>query len=733
MSEKNLSQIIDEVKKLEEDESVFVPDNQIKINRRTFVQLLGTGILVTITSDITDAQARRGGMGMGQSIIVEARLNMGQDGIVTVMTGKVDEGQGCRTQLLQAAAEELRISPDKVKMILADTDLVPDDGMTAGSRTTPYNVPPVRQAAATAREIMTKLAADKWKVQEKSLQVQDGVITNLDTGEKLTYGDITKLPELRNALKQRVASNIELTPENEWKVLGTPIHKPTGRDIITGAHLYPSDIMRPNMLYGMVLRPPSYGATLTSVDLSKAKEMKDVVVFQEGQFVGVAAPTTFLAEQAIEAISKTAVWKTTPHPSSDEIYQYLRNHSRSGQRGNFRNAGSDSFSGASKVLNAAYHTAYIQHTPMEPRAAVAEWNDGKLTTWAGIDYPQRIQSDLARAFNLSSDKVRVIVPDMGGGFGGKHTGQAAEDAARLAKASGRPVSIRWSRADEFTWAYFRPAAVIDCKAGLDENGSIISWEFTNINSGNAALNTPYRIPAKNEQYIPSDSPLSQGAYRCLAATANNFARECFMDELAKAAGADPLEFRLRHLDNQRIRTVLETAAKNFDWETKRKQNTQKRGFGLACGTEKGSVVAACVEAAVDEKLGTVEVKSICQAFECGPIQNPENLLAQVQGCIMMGLGGAFREEIKFENGKILNNSFSNYLVPKFKDVPEINIHFVNNTEIPSAGAGETPIIAIAPAISNAIFAATGFRVRSMPIIPVMIEHAKELDKTSETT
>ena len=729
MAEKNLSQLIDDVTKFEDNESVFIPDNQIRINRRTFVQLLGAGILVTITSDIADAQARRGGMGGGSSIAVEARLHIGQDGIVTVMTGKVDEGQGCRTQLLQAAAEELRISPDKVKMILADTALVPDDGMTAGSRTTPSNVPPVRQAAATAREIMTKLAADKWKVSDSDLQVYDGVITNQDTKEKLTYGDIAKLPELNEALKQRASSNISLTPESKWKVLGTGVHKPTGRDIVTGVHLYPSDIMRSNMLYGMVLRPPSYGATLTSVDLSKAKEMKDVVVVQEGQFVGVAAPTTFLAEQAIGAISKTAVWTTIPQPSSDEIYQYLRDHSRSGQRGNFRNTGPANFSKAVKVLNETYNVAYIQHAPMEPRAAVAEWNDGKLTTWAGIDYPQRIQSDLARAFNISSESVRVIVPDMGGGFGGKHTGQAAEEAARLAKAAGKPVSIRWTRADEFTWAYFRPAAVIDCKAGLDENGSISTWEFININSGNAALNTPYRIPSRNEQYISSDSPLSQGSYRCLAATANNFARECFMDELAAAAGADPLEFRLKHLDNQRIKTVLETAAKNFDWETKRKQNTPERGFGLACGTEKNSVVAAFVEVAVNVKLGTIEVKRVCQAFECGPIQNPENLLAQVQGCIMMGLGGALREEMKFENGKILNASFSSYLVPRFRDVPEIDVHLVNNTEIASAGAGETPIIAIAPAISNAIFAATGFRVRSMPVIPVMIEHAR---KSSET-
>jgi len=722
---------INEMLEFENDESVFKPDGQVQINRRTFVQLLGAGILVIVTGDIAEGQRR--GFGRSQPVTVLARLHIGEDGIVTVNTGKVDEGQGCRTQLLQAAAEELRVSPNQVKMVLADTALVPDDGMTAGSRTTPNNVPPVRRAAATAREILTKIAAEKWNVADNSLQVKDGKITNPATKENFTYAELAKVRELSEAFKQNVLSNVTLTPVSDWKVLGTPVPKPTGRDIVTGAHKYPSDIIRPNMLYGKVLRPPSYGAALKSVDISKAKEMKDIVVVHEGQFVGVAAPTTFLASQAIETISKTASWNTVPHPSSKDIYQYLRENTRSGRRGNAQSRTSSAFSQANKILSETYHAAYIQHTPMEPRAAVAEWNNGNLTAWAGIDYPQRIQGDLARAFNIPNERVRVIVPDMGGGFGGKHTGQAAEEAARLAQVAGRPVSIRWTREDEFTWAYFRPAAVIDCRGGLDENGSIVAWEFTNINSGNAALNTPYRIPNPNEQYISSDSPLSQGPYRCLAATANNFARECFMDELAAAAGIDPLEFRLKHLENERIRTVLEAAAKHFDWETKRKKNTANTGYGLACGTEKGSVVAACVEVNVDIKQAKIEIKRVCEAFECGPIQNPGNLLAQAQGCIIMGLGGALREEIKFENGKILNTSFNDYLVPKFKDIPEIDIHLINKTDIPSAGAGETPIIPVAPAISNAIFAATGLRIRSMPMIPAMIDLSKQSNETSEMT
>jgi len=523
--------------------------------------------------------------------------------------------------------------------------------------------------------------------------------------------------KVAEAFKQTVSSDIDLTPVEKWQTMGTSVPRPNSRDIVTGAHRYPSDIVRPNMLYGKTLRPPAYRATLESIDLSKAKAMKDVVVVHEGQFVGFAAPTSFRATQAMEAVAGTASWKTAPHPSSREIFTYLKEHARTGDRSRPRTKGSpdEALAKAGKVLSETYNVAYIQHTPMEPRAAVAEWNDGKLTVWAGVDGPHQVKGDLVQALGVSSEQVRVIVPDMGSGFGGKHSGEAAEEAARLAKAAGSPVSVRWTRAEEFTWAYFRPAAVIECKGGLDEKGSLIAWDFTSINPGGAAIDTPYNIANTSILSAGSDSPLRQGAYRCLAATANNFARESFMDELAAAAGTDPLAFRLAHLENERIRTVLETAARHFDWPNRIKKVTPQIGVGLACGTEKNSVVAACVEVGIDRKKGEIKVHEVCEAFECGPIQNPANLLSQVQGCIVMGMGGALREAMEFENGKILNASFSRYLVPRFKDVPKIDVHLVNKTDIPSAGGGETPIIAIAPAIGNAVFAATGIRLRAMPM------------------
>jgi len=686
------------------------------LTRRTFIQALGTGLLITVTEGLAPAQ-RRGSGGGGGSMPVVARLHLNEDGTIAVMSGKVEEGQGARTELSQAAAEELRVPFDRIRIVMADTDFVPDDGGTSGSRTTPYNVPPMRQAAATARDLLTRFAAKQWQADASGLEVRDGVITNKATNQKLSYADLARSKEIAEAFKQPIESNIALAAVGDWKVMGVSVPRANWRELVTGAHQFPSDVIRPKMLYGRVLRPPSYKATLQSVDLAAAKAMKDVVAVQDGEFVGFAAPSVFLATQALDAAAKTASWKTVPQPSSQTIHAYLKEHARMGDGGGL--SGEKGLADAARTLSATYTLAYVQHVPMEPRAGLAEWKDDRLTVWAGVDNPPAAQRDLARMFSLPVERVRVIVPDMGGGFGGKHAAPAAQEAARLAKAAGQPVMVHWTRAEEFTWAYFRPAAVIECKGGLDAKGSLIAWDFVNINAGGAAIDTPYNIANKRVRSVGSDSPLSQGAYRCLAATGNNFARESFMDELAAAAGADPLAFRLAHLENPRIRTVLEAVASHFNWAERSKKVTPEIGVGLACGTEKNSVVAACVEVAIDRTRGQIKVREVCEAFECGPIINPANLLSQVQGCIVMGLGPALREEMLFENGKILNASFSRYPVPRFEDVPKIDVHLVNKTDILSAGGGETPIIAVAPAIGNAVFAATGIRLRAMPMEPAL--------------
>ncbi|HEV8606783.1 MAG TPA: molybdopterin cofactor-binding domain-containing protein [Tepidisphaeraceae bacterium] len=705
---------------LEYDEPVdrvkfdFVP------TRREFVQVLGAGLLLTVCLSSTDAQTppggqRRGGgggRGGGRPTPLAARLHIAKDGTITVLTGKVECGQGARAEITQAAAEELRVPAGRVILVMADTALVPNDGITAGSGSTPRTLPAIRQAAAAARNMLVELASKKFGAKPDEFDVNDGKVIHKESKREQSYADLAAAEDAAKLFAEAVPANVTVTPIKEWKVMGKPMSRPNGHDIVTGAHHYPSDISRPGMLHGKVLRPPSYGAKATNIDLASAKAMKDVSVVQDGSFIGVAAPTTFAAEKAIEEIAKNAKWDPASHPSSKELYDYLRQKARGGVP---NNPFADDLAKAAKALKQTYNVAYVQHSPMEPRAAVAEWADGKLTVWTSTQNPFGVRGELANAFRIPEDRVRVIVPDFGGGFGGKHSGETAVEAARLAQAAGKPVSLRWTREEEFTWAYFRPAAVIDAQAGLDASGSITSWHFININSGGSAVESPYRIAKKRSQYIASEAPLRHGSYRALASTANNFARESFMDELADAAGKNPLEFRLAHLEDSRLRAVLEEAAKQFNFTERWKQKGPNTGIGLACGTEKGSFVAACCEISVDKDEGKIAVKKVAQAYECGAIINPANLKAQVTGAIIMGLGPALREEMKFSGGKMLNAAFSRYLVPRMEDVPQLDIHLLNRPDLPSVGAGETPIICIAPAIANAIFHATGQRIRQMPI------------------
>jgi isoquinoline 1-oxidoreductase len=365
---------------------------------------------------------------------------------------------------------------------------------------------------------------------------------------------------------------------------------------------------------------------------------------------------------------------------------------------------------ADKKLERTYTVAYIAHAPLEPRAAVASWSGDKLTVWTGTQRPFGVRTELAQVFHIPEANIRVIMPDTGSGYGGKHTGEAAIEAARLAKSAGKPVKLVWTREEEFTWAYFRPAGVIDVRSAVDKNGRLTAWEFHNYNSGTSAINTLYEVPNKKIEFHPVDAPLRSGSYRGLAGTANHFARECHMDELATLAGVEPLEFRLRNLKDDRLRAVFLAAADKFGW------GKSKGNFGIAGGFEKGSYVATCAEVRVESGRPTRVVR-VVQAYECGAVVNPDQLKNQNEGALIMGLGGALFESISFDNGKILNPHFARYRVPRFRDVPNIEIVLVDRRDLPPAGAGETPIMTLAPAIANAIYAATGERLRSMPLSP----------------
>ncbi|HMD70679.1 MAG TPA: molybdopterin cofactor-binding domain-containing protein [Bryobacteraceae bacterium] len=684
------------------------------LSRRQLFEMAGAGLLIVVAPP--ESEAQRGGRGGAGPETLETRVHIGEDGFISILSGKIEEGQGALTELAMAAAEELRAPLDRIRMVMGDTGLTPNDGGTAGSGATPRSVPQVRRAAAAARGLLLAAAAGQFAADAAGLEVRDGAVHYAD--KVYGYADLARSPELAAAYKNALPEGTALTAAKDWQVLGKPQRRLDTRGLVTGAHRFPCDIVRPGMLYGRVLRPPSYGATLDSVDLAAVRKMPGVTVVREGDFVGCAAPTGFAARKALDAISATARWKTIEHPSSDTLFEYLKQHASQPGRPQSQGRGSveKGMAEAQRRLKATYQVAYAQHAPMEPRAAVAEWQDGRLTVWTGTSNPSSVRQSLAQVCGVPIERVRVTVPHFGGGFGGKHTGEAALEAARLAKEAGHPVAVHWTRAEEFMWAYFRPAALIEVEAGLDAGNAISAWDFTNYHSGSSAIDAPYRIPNARTRFVACVSPLRTGSYRVLAATANNFAREAFTDELAEAAGKDPLEFRLAHLDNDRIGNVLKAAAEKFAWAERRKtKRPSGTGIGLACGAEKNSVVAACCEVAVDSRTGAPRVTEFVQAFECGAILNPANLRSQVEGAIMMGLGPALREEILFKDGRLTNGEFASYAVPRFRDLPKLDVVLLDRKDLEPAGAGETPIIAIAPAIANAVFDATGQRVYAMPI------------------
>ena len=358
-------------------------------------------------------------------------------------------------------------------------------------------------------------------------------------------------------------------------------------------------------------------------------------------------------------------------------------------------------------LDAEYRVAYIAHTPLEPRAALAYWEAGKLTVYTGSQRPFGVREELTRVFGLPAARVRVIVPDTGSGYGGKHTGEAAIEAARLAKAAGRPVKLLWTREEEFQWAYARPAGVIRVSAAARRDGTLTAWSLDNYNSGTAGIRGTYKVANERLRFHESKSPLRQGSYRALAATANHFARESHLNELAHLAGMDPLAFRLKNLEDARQRAVLQAAAERFGWDGRR--------GGIAAGFEKRGYVATVAD--VEVRDGQVRVTRVVTAFECGAIVNPDALKNQVEGAIVMGLGGALFEALQFDNGRVTNGRLRSYRVPRFRDVPVIETVLLDRKDLPSAGAGECPIVALAPAIAGAIHAATGKRLRALPMAP----------------
>jgi nicotinate dehydrogenase subunit B len=684
------------------------------LERREFLQLLGGVVVLVAAADASGQESGRGGDRPEVPQDLAAWLHVDQDGTVTVYTGKVEFGQNARTSLTQAVAEELRAPLASVRMVMGDTDLTPFDAGTFGSRTTPAMAPQLRKAAAVAREALAELAAREWQVEPGSVVVAAGQVTHPPSGRRSGFGALTKGQKLVRSL----AGDVALTPPERWTVAGRSAPKVDGRAIVTGRHRYTSDLAPAGVWHGKVLRGPVPSATLASVDGAAAEAMPGVTVVRDGTFVGVAAARAPLANRALAALRPE--WRRPPADNGDLFARLRRKPPAPASNGAPRRPSAphvvgsvaEALAGAHRRLESTYTVAYIAHVPLEPRAAVAEWKDGRLTVWTGTQRPFGVRSELAEAFRVPEDKVRVIVPDTGSGYGGKHTGECAVEAARLARAAGRPVKLVWTREEEFRWAYFRPAGVIDVKGGVDASGTLVAWEMHNYNSGTAAIRTLYTVPNQHIEFHPSDSPLRQGSYRALAATANHFARESHMDELAAAVKMDPLEFRRRNLSDPRLRAVLEAAAERFGWG---KPAVDGRGRGIAGGFEKGGYVATCAEVRMEGPR--VVLTRLVTAFECGAVVNPDQLRNQVEGGVAMGIGGALFEAVELAGDDVLNPRLSRYPVPRFSDMPEMEVVLLDRKDLPSAGAGEAPIVAVAPAVAGAIFAVSGERRRSLPLAP----------------
>jgi nicotinate dehydrogenase subunit B len=690
------------------------------LDRRDFFKFLGAGIVVVsvlkpgMVAQESGGRRRPHEESLPQQI--DAWLHIAESGKVTVYTGKVEVGQNIRTSLTQAVAEELHVPIEMIALVMGDTQLTPFDMGTFGSRTTPTMNLQLRRVAAAARDTLIGIAASRWNVDARHLIARDGKVSDPQNKRSLDYAALTRGEQLTQVLP----AEDPLTPAANWTVAGQSIPKVCGRDFVTGRHRYPSDQTLPDMLYGKVLRPEAFNATLTSLDTQKAEQM-GVTVVHDGNFVGVAAKSSELADDAVAAIH--AEWKAEPQISNKDLFDYFRKNAAPGkdptgdgdriETGNVDQA----FSAADHKLQASYTVQYIAHVPLEPRAALAKWDGDQVTVWTGTQRPFGVRGQLAEAFHIPEDHVRVLMPDTGAAYGGKHTGETAVEAARLARAAKRPVKVVWTREEEFTWAYFRPAGVMDVTSGVRKDGTLTAWEFHNYNSGSAGIRPYYEIANQRIVFHEVNSPLRQGSYRALAATANHFARESHMDELAHALKMDPLEFRLKNLKNERLRAVFEAAAKQFHWDS-RDKNTPGRGYGMGGGYEKLGNVATFAEVHADRLSGEVRIARVVTAFECGAIVNPDGLRNQIQGSNVQGLGGALFEAIEFENGKILNNRLSQYRVPRFSDVPPVlETVLVDRKDIPSCGAGECPLVGLAPAIANAIFDATGIRLRGLPLVP----------------
>lgn len=703
-------------------------DDFFTSNRRDFLKRVGGGIVIFIAIYDTlfgqeEAPRPRGGR-PGLPSDFNAFLRIAEDGRVTCYTGKIEMGQGPITSLPQMLAEELDTPLDTVDIVMGDTDLCPWDMGTFGSMTTRFFGPALRAAGAEAKAVLLELAAEQLKVPPSQLVAQAGVISDSQNpARRLTYGQLAK----GQKIARQVAVKPALKSPSQFKIMGKPETRRDGEAKVTGRAHYAADIRVPGMVYAKILRPPAHGATLKQVDATAAKTVPGAQVIQDGDLVAVLHEFPDVAEAALGQIK--AEWDTPPAAYDDKtIFDHLLKvapEPRVIAHGGSLDAGMKS---AAKQFASTFLNSYVAHSPMEPHAALCRIEGDRATVWASTQNPFGARDQIAGAIGFPAEKVRVITPFVGGGFGGKTNNREAVEAACLAKAAGKPVQVMWTRAEEFFYDTFRPAAIVKINSGVDAAGQMTFWDYDVYFAGERGAAQFYSVPnhrtaARGSGFggPASAHPFATGAWRAPGNNTNTFARESQMDIMAAGAGLDPVEFRLNNLSDPRMIRVLKAAADKFGWTPAK--TPSRRGWGVACGIDAGTYVAAIAEVAVNKDRGDVQVKRVVCAQDMGVVVNPEGAKIQMEGCVTMGLGYVFTEEIHFQGGKILDTNYDTYEIPRFSWVPPIETVLVENNETPSQGGGEPAIVVMGAVVANAIYDATGARLFQLPMTPARVRAA----------
>ena len=695
----------------------------LALDRRDFVRLLGGGIIVLFTTDLSELLGQES-RSRGYPTDFNAYLRIAADGKVTVWSGKIEMGQGVVTSLAQMAADELSVSLDSIDMVMGDTALCPYDAGTWGSMSIRFFGPALRGAAAEAKAVLLTLASEQLKAPPAALRVADGVISVAsDPKTRVTYGDLARGQKIVRKLDGKVVTK----SVSEFRVMGRPEKRRDAREKVTGKALFAGDVRVPGMLYAKVLRPPAHGAVRKSLDTSAAARVPGALVVDEGGIVAVLHEDPEAAEKALALVK--ADWDV-PVPAFDDrtVFDHLLASGGAGQESGKKGDLSEGRKISKTLFEGKYLEGYGAHAPMEPHTSLARFEGGTMTVWAATQTPFGTQQAVAQALGLPKDNVRVLTPFVGGGFGGKSAGPQSVEAAKLAKLTGKPVQVAWSRAEEFFLDTFRPAAVVKITSGIDADGRICLWDYGVWAAGSRGAEQFYDVPhnlLRSYGRWGSDTPkmhlFATGPWRAPGANINVFARESQIDTMAAKATVDPLEFRLNNTSDRRMRGVLEAAAGRFGW--KKAAGPSGRGVGVACGIDAGTYVALMAEVNVDAATGRVRVGRIVCAQDMGVVINPDGAAMQMEGCIMMGLGYTLTEEVRFDGGRILTKNFDTYELPRFSGMPEIQTVLVKNDELAPQGGGEPALVPVGAVIANAIFDATGARLFEMPFTPPRVKEA----------